>query len=140
MREDVAGVDTSSFFELPKKFSSHVKDLTAEVRKVLLTYDADRPHMIVLIILHFRYKSHRLRASMKTRVEKLNRVTLQSSGHSNDKNEIGVDADIKDAPPIELYQLCSILRVTSFNRPEIVASFEKSGLWLVNLLKKDKAG
>lgn len=52
MQEEVASINGDSFFELATLFTSHIHDLTAGGRHVLLTYDAFQSHMTLKVLTH----------------------------------------------------------------------------------------
>lgn len=52
MRKEVASIDGDSFYQFAQAFAAHVKDLTTDGRKILLTFNACRSHMTLRTLEH----------------------------------------------------------------------------------------
>eukprot|EP00171_Calliarthron_tuberculosum_P005712 IDg5712t1 len=137
MREKVGGVDTTNFYNWALLFIESVRDLTANGRKVLLTYDAYRAHMSLPVLELFDRKGivvYALPAHTSGKTQPCDVVLFAAFRAA--LTDAMIRLVQKDAArQLDMYDYCSILREAyhqAFTRDNIVASFRRSGLWPVD--------
>lgn len=137
MREEHGGVDATNFLSWAQQFVRSVADLTANGRHVLLTYDAYGAHMSLAVLLLLR--AHRvvvyaLPAHTSGRTQPLDVVAFGMF-----KRELNVALNsallTQQHEQLDTFEFCRIMTHVfhkSFTRKNIVASFQRSGLWPIN--------
>lgn len=130
MREEVASIDGDSFYQFAQALAVHVKYLTIDGRKVLLTFDACRIHDPA----HIRASTGSQYCGLRYALQPLDTVLFGCFKQKVNANITAIAKARADAV-IDLSQLCAIRRDAfchAFTRPNVVTSFARAGVWPVD--------
>jgi len=137
MREEVGGVDSDAFLDWAKHFIIHVRDLTQNGRKVLLTFDGYRSHMSLRVLQLLHDNSVVVYALPAHTSGKTQPCDVQLFGAFKTRlNEVICEAaDPFRISQFDTFDFCNFLRQSmddTFTRQSIVSTFRKSGLWPID--------
>eukprot|EP00171_Calliarthron_tuberculosum_P002656 IDg2656t1 len=117
-----------------RAFVTSVRDLTANGRKVLLTYDAYRSHMTLAVLELFDANgiiAYALPAHTSGKTQPCDCVLFASyKQHLNKSLMLAASTDSVDV--VDAYSYCAMMRRSyelSFTKDTIRASFRKTGIW-----------
>lgn len=134
MREKRGGVDSTNFLSWAKEFVSHVRDLTAGGRKILLIYDAYRSHMTLAVLELFRDNNIEvlaLPAHTSGKTQPCD-VVLFSAFKARLNECVQLATAGGSVCEFDTYDFCGMLKdafYSSFTRQNIAAAFCRCGIW-----------
>eukprot|EP00171_Calliarthron_tuberculosum_P001354 IDg1354t1 len=131
-REECGGVDAANFLNWSKAFVESVRDLTANGRKVLLTYDGYRSHMSLAVLELFQSNGiviYALPAHTSGKTQPCDAVLFSTyKAQLNESLTLAASTDGIDI--LDEYSYCGMMRRAyekSFTRENIQSSFAKTG-------------
>ena len=134
MRPEGDGVDAINYIHWAENFVEHVKDLTQNGRKLLLTYDGYRSHMTLSVLDLFAKNNiivYCLPANTSGMLQPIDLVVFSSFKNSLSVN-IYSTVKPNEKHTITPYEYCDFMGRayhSSFTRQNVVFSFRRAGLW-----------
>lgn len=136
-REKCGGVDMHNFLNWGLEFVKSVKDLTANNRKLLLTYDAYRSHITLDVLELFHENNiivYALPAHTSGKTQPLD-VVMFSPFKKALNESISLCSTVGKIDIFDVFDFCRMLSYAyrkAFTEANIVQAFKKSGLWPID--------